>query len=85
MHILGQYEQASGQAINKQKTALFFSSNTRPNLKEEICQIFGAHIISDFEKYLGLPMVGGKNKGNTFKELHERIAKRVTSWKRSIY
>ena len=26
-------------------------------------------------------MVGGKNKVNTFKELRERIAKRVTGWK----
>ena len=26
-------------------------------------------------------MVGGKNKVNTFKELREGIAKRVTSWK----
>ena len=35
----------------------------------------------EFEKYLGLLMVGGKNKVNTFKELQERIAKQVTSWK----
>lgn len=82
MHILGQYEQTSDQAINKQKTALFFNPNTRPNLRKEICQIFGAQIISNFEKYLGLLMVGGKNKVNTFKQLHERIAKRVTGWKK---
>ena len=35
----------------------------------------------EFEKYLGLPMVEGKNKVNIFKELRERIAKRVTGWK----
>ena len=35
----------------------------------------------DFEKYLGLSMVGGKNKVNTFKDLREQIAKRITSWK----
>lgn len=73
MHILGRYEQASGQAINRQKTTLFFSPNTRPNLREEIYPIFGAQIIFDFEKYLGLPMVGSKNKVNTFKELHARM------------
>ena len=33
------------------------------------------------EKYLGLSMVGGKSKVNTFKELHERISKRVMGWK----
>ena len=35
----------------------------------------------DFEKYLGLSMVGGKNKVSTFKDLREQIAKRITSWK----
>ena len=35
----------------------------------------------EFEKYLGLSMVGGKNKVSTFKDLREQIAKRITSWK----
>ena len=34
-----------------------------------------------FEKYLGLPMVGGKSKLNTFKGLREKITKRVLGWK----
>ena len=32
------------------------------------------------EKYLGLPMVGGKSKVNTFKDLGEKITKRVLGW-----
>ena len=79
---LGSLWASMGQAINRQKTTLFFSPNTRPNLREEIYPIFGAQIIFDFEKYLGLLMVGSKNKVNTFKELHEWIAKRVTGWKK---
>jgi len=43
--------------------------------------MLNAQIVTEFKKYLGLPMVGGKNKVNTFKELRERIAKRVTEWK----
>ena len=43
--------------------------------------MLNAQIVNDFEKYLGLPMVGGKNKVNTFKELRERIAKRAIGWK----
>ena len=37
--------------------------------------------MTNCEKYLGLPMVGGKYKVNTFKDLQERITKRVMGWK----
>ena len=37
--------------------------------------------MEDCEKYLGFPMVGGKSKVNTFRELHEKINKRVLGWK----
>lgn len=37
-----------------------------------------ALVIPEFEKHLGLSMVGGKNKVNIFKELQEWIAKSVT-------
>ena len=39
--------------------------------------MLGAQILSDCEKYLGLPMVGGKSKVGTFREIHERIANKV--------
>ena len=41
----------------------------------------GAQIITGCEKYLGLPMVGGKSKFSTFKELQEKVIKRVMGWK----
>ena len=37
--------------------------------------------MNDCEKYLGLPMIGGKSKVETFKELQKRITKRVIGWK----
>ena len=42
-----------------------------------IQEMLGAQVMADYEKYLGLPMVGGKSKANTFKELQERVTKRV--------
>lgn len=41
----------------------------------------GAQVMHNCEKYLGLPMVGGKSKVSTFKELEDRITKRVIGWK----
>ena len=84
MDILGQYEAASGQAINRQKTTLFFSRNTREEVKQNIQQMLGARIMTDCEKYLGLPMACRKSKVNTFKELQERITKRFMGWKEKI-
>ena len=37
--------------------------------------------MENYEKYLGLPMVGGNSKVNTFRDLQEKIAKRVMGWK----
>lgn len=67
--ILEQYEAASGKAINRQKTSLFFSRNTRTDVKHNIKNFMGARIVEDCEKYLVLPMASGKSKVNTFKDL----------------
>ena len=37
--------------------------------KKILLAIFGPQILTNCERYLGLPMVGGKPKVNTFKEL----------------
>ena len=37
------------------------------------------------KKYLGLPMACGKSKVDTFKEVHDRINKRVMGWKEKLF
>ena len=69
LHILETYEAASGQAINRKKRSLFFSTNTKLEVRRAIQQMMSARIMSSGEKYLGLPMTSGKSKVNTFKEL----------------
>ena len=39
--------------------------------------MLGAQEMMDYDKYLGLPMVGRKSKVSTFKELQEKITNRV--------
>ena len=79
--ILKLYERASGQAINRQKTTLFFIPNTSQQVKLDIKSMLGTQIMTNWERYLRLPMVGGKSKVSTFRELHERVTKRVMGWK----
>ena len=58
--LLALYEKSSGQSLNHAKTSLFFSSNTSRDVQEEIKTRFGAQIIKQHEKYLGLPSSVGK-------------------------
>ena len=61
--------------------SIFISRNTRSEVKADIQTLMGARVMENCEKYLGLPMVGGKSKVNTFKDLQEKITKRVMGWK----
>lgn len=63
------------------KKRLYSSTQIQIGVQERIRNMLNAQIVTEFEKYLGLPMVGGKNKVNMFKELRDRIAKRITRWK----
>ncbi len=60
--ILSLYERASGQKINREKTALFFSHNTPQEHREQIMAHFGTNQTTQFEKYLGLPPIIGRSK-----------------------
>ena len=68
LELLSKYEGAFGQAINRQKTSLFFGKNTRREVRNEIQQLLGAQVMTECEKYSGLPMPNGKSKVGTFKE-----------------
>ena len=57
----------------KKKKSLFFNTNTKPEVRRAIQQM-----------YLGLPMASRKSKVNTFKELQEKITKRVMGWKEKL-
>lgn len=37
--------------------------------------------MTEYERHLGLPMASGKSKVNTFKDLQEKISKRMLGWK----
>lgn len=71
--ILGVYEKASGQTLNKHKTSIFFSSNTTSEVRRKIFRDAGAVVCDSYEKYLGLPIVIGRSKCNALRSIKERI------------
>ena len=60
--ILVLYENASGQKLNREKTTLFFSKATSEKRKLEIIEKLGVSEVKEYERYLGLPVVVGRNK-----------------------
>ena len=83
-HVLKVYEDAFGQQLNKAKTSLFFSSNIDQQLQEEIKTRFGAQIIRQHKKYLGLLSLVGRNKRNTFNAVKEKLATKLAGWKEKL-
>uniref|UniRef100_A0A2N9GD29 Reverse transcriptase domain-containing protein n=1 Tax=Fagus sylvatica TaxID=28930 RepID=A0A2N9GD29_FAGSY len=67
MDILTLYKESSGQKMNRDKTAIFFSRNTAENKREEIKSSWGAQVLSQYEKYLGLPALVDRSKEQAFK------------------
>lgn len=59
-NIISQYEQASGQMINMEKTEITCSSNISSEKKQELSQCLGVKAVDKHTKYLGLPTLIGK-------------------------
>ncbi|KAF5454761.1 hypothetical protein F2P56_024401 [Juglans regia] len=79
--VLKKYEKASGQFLNKEKTSLFFSSNTREGDRRVIVDAGNSIACGSYEKYLGLPTLVGRSKYNTFRFTKERIWQKILNWK----
>ena len=75
--ILWVYETASGQKLNCEKTALFFSANTSPDTARAIRDLWGASNTHSIEKYLGLPSFIGRSKIKAFEDITTRVWKRL--------
>jgi hypothetical protein len=75
--ILENYERASGQKLNWEKTSVFFSKNTKSEAKKFILSTAGVTSSARYEKYLGLPALIGKAKVSSFSALKGRIWERM--------
>ena len=71
--LLEEYEIASGQKLNKNKTSIFFSRNTSLTKREEITRLSGLNATSYYEKYLGLPTMVGGSKYKAFKGIEDKV------------
>ena len=84
LHLLALYERASGQKINGEKTALFYSKNTPVETRAVLTVMFGTSHTTQFEKYLGLPPIMGRSKKRAFNDIKDRIWRRLQGWKEKL-
>ena len=82
--LLGFYEEALGQMINKHKTTLFFSKNIDAQTMEDMKLSLNVPTIQHYEKYLGLPSFVGRAKKACFTHTKERIWAKMQGWKEKL-
>ena len=73
LEILKEYEEPSGQKMNRSKTSLFFSKSILEEVKHGIKAALGVPKILHYEKYLGLPFLVGKGKKESFNYIKEKV------------
>lgn len=79
--LLQQYEEASGQQVNMQKSSLFVSKQISGRQRGQIQQILGCHIKNFPFTYLGAPLHKGRSKAEYFERPLQIISNKLEGWK----
>ena len=82
--ILGQYERASGQQVNRDKTTIFFSKAIPNSTQNAIKDTLNVPIIRQYEKYLRLPSLIGRNRAESFTQIKELVWHKLKGWKEKL-
>ncbi|OMO64639.1 reverse transcriptase [Corchorus capsularis] len=85
LNILHDFELATGQQVNIDKSAILFSSNISSGLQDSIMRRLGVSRVLERDKYLGLPIMIGKNKKQELNFIKERLLQRVASWRNKLF
>ena len=80
MVILGKFELASGQKVNRSKSSIFFSTNMNLDKKQQVCDIVQMMEANENCTYLGLPNMMQHSKTTTLKFLKDQVIRKALSW-----
>jgi hypothetical protein len=80
-NIILDYQNASGQLVNVNKSEIMFSKHVKEEVKRSIHQILHMQQVEQFSKYLGMPTYIGRSKNQTFQFLQDKVWKKLKGWK----
>ena len=82
--MLNQYESASDQKINYEKSEVSFSRGVSIERKAELTRILNMRQVDKHDRYLGIPSISGRSKKQIFDSLLDRIWKKLQGWKEKL-
>ncbi|XP_074296913.1 putative mitochondrial protein AtMg00310 [Silene latifolia] len=83
--VLRDYEGASGQVVNFDKTTVSFSKGTREADKCAVADCLGVRTVEEQERYLGLPTVVGHSKRVVASVIRDKLTKKLQGWKGHLF
>ena len=84
-NLLKKYVLTSGYKINNGKTTLLFGKSVSLLSKNAIKNLLGVLEIKEYERYLGLPAVVGKNRRASLNYIQERVWGKFQGWKEKLF
>lgn len=78
--ILEIYHRGSGQLVNREKSAVYFSKNSTDDMKNNVFGSLQIHREALAEKYLGLPTALGRSTKEAFEYLPAKVKGLVGCW-----
>lgn len=78
--VLETYNRGSGQMVNREKSAIFFSKNCSSDAKKEVQQCLDIRNVALAEKYLGLPTSVGRATKEVFEYMPAKVKGLIGSW-----
>ncbi|XP_026398545.1 uncharacterized protein LOC113294369 [Papaver somniferum] len=80
LKILEDFSSQFVQVINFDKSSVFYSNNMDPSICNTLSHILGAQLMKENKKYLGSPLLIGRSKVKSFKEIQSAFERRLGNW-----
>lgn len=81
LQFIKDYEASSGQKVNNNKSSFIITRKASAAAITRVSNLTGFQHKTGLQSYLGVPLYEGRKRISQFKELMDKICRRVSSWK----